>query len=101
MRGLPCSITPNFADSQMGDMLPHNLPLGLAREVLGQDIRTHMVSPTMDKCDLLTSHGIMAEPDVNPVCSRSVSHRRALARCDHSNRGGVILHELDGQFLVT
>jgi hypothetical protein len=101
MRGFPCCITPDFADSHMSNILKHCLPLWLAGKVLGKDIRTHVVSSTMDKFDLLTSYCFVEEPDVEPMCSRHVSHRWVFTRCDDSNRGGVILHELDGQFLVT
>jgi hypothetical protein len=101
MRGFPCCITPDFADSHMSNVLKHILPFGLAGKVLGKDIRAHVVGPTMDKFDLLTDHGFVEESDIDPMCSRHVPHRGVFTQRDDSNSSGVILHEFDGQFLVT
>jgi hypothetical protein len=85
----------------MRNVHKHLLPFRHIREMLGKDVRTHVVGSTVDKLDVFPSDRFMKELDVNLVCARHEPHGRVFARGDHAYRCGVVLHKLHGHRLAT
>jgi hypothetical protein len=63
----------------VSNITQHLLPLGQVGKMLGEDVRTHMVSATMDQLDMTIRDSFMQELNVDSVCPTHVSHGRVLA----------------------
>ncbi len=63
----------------MSNITQHLLPLGQVGKMLGEYVRTHMVSATMDQLDMTVRQGFMQELNVDSVSPTHVSHGRVLA----------------------
>ncbi len=78
----------------MSNITQHLLPPGQVGKMLGEDVRTHVDSATVDQLDMTIRHSFMQELNVDSVSPTHVSHGRVLARRHHTDSSGVVLHEL-------
>jgi hypothetical protein len=63
----------------MSNITQHLLPFRQVGKMLGENVRTHVVSATMDQLDMTVSHSFMQELDVDSVSPTHVPHGRVLA----------------------
>jgi hypothetical protein len=63
----------------VSNITQHLLPLGQVGKMLGEDVRTHMVSATMDQLDMAIRDSFMQELNVDSVSPTHVPHGRVLA----------------------